>query len=91
MVDGGSRYTFSDILHAARTQQSFEYVFWIEVLFELIAFKITRISGSLFVVLVVCLISGLGAAGLFIAVPVVTPPGTLGHVVQSAAGKFTDY
>lgn len=52
----------------------------------MVAYKFTKYIGYIFVVIVVSLIVSLGASGFLIAIPAVTPPGTVGYTLQTAAG-----
>lgn len=81
------RYTFRDVWNAMATERDFDYVFWIHITLDLLFDGGIRYFGYVLVVVAMFLVTMLGSSGVFIVLPKVSRPGSLGYYAQVMIGK----
>lgn len=81
------RYTFGDVWHAMASERDFDYVFWIHITLDLLFDRGIRYFGYVLVIVAMFLVTMLGSSGLFIVLPKVSRPGSLGYYAQVMIGK----
>lgn len=83
-----SRYTLSDVWHAIRTEQTFDYVFWLDITLNILTVGIVRYFSSILVAMATLLIVAFGIIGLLIVVPEVTLPTSAWRYFNIAFGSM---
>lgn len=69
------------------TERDFDYVYWIHITLDLLFDGGIRYFGYVLVVVAMFLVTMLGSSGLFIVLPKVSRPGSLGYYAQVMIGK----
>lgn len=83
-----SRYTFVDVWHALKTQQNFDYVFWIDISLQILAFEGLKLGGFILVFMAILLITLFSYIGIFHVVPEIAAPGTAWSYFNYSFGSF---
>jgi palmitoyltransferase len=85
---GVSRYTLSDVWHALKTQQNFDYVFWIDITLQIMAYQGIKLGGFVLVLFAIIGITLFSYLGIFHVVPEISTPGSAWAYFNYIFGSF---
>ena len=72
-----SRYEFKDVWHALKHDKNFDYVFWIDILLQILAFRSVRLLGYAMVAVAYVLITIFCVTGMLVVIPEVSAPNSI--------------
>ena len=79
-------YTFADIYHAAKTEEHFDYVFWIDILIIVIWESFLKLIGKGLVCIAVLLITFFATSGFLVILPQVARPFSIAFYLNAIWG-----
>lgn len=87
-MGGVSRYTLKDVWHAVRTEKQFDYVFWIDITLQILAYEGIKLGGFVLVFFALTFISMFSYLGIFYVIPEISTPGTAWSYFNYILGPF---